>query len=350
MSGPVPTSIGRRAATAVVGVVILASTACSGTHDGAPGTSPGPELGPVSVTSGLRYATEVPSFVEWMDPVLDVYAPAGASALPLVVLLPAHGLTSTSSPAYEQFASAVAARGAVVVVADWSQREDPPESFTDPAALQDLVDTDRAIAGCAVAYAVAHAADYGADPARLVLAGELYGANMAGLIALEAPPAYPSCIVDSTWQARGLLGLDGDWLAGMPAFDAIPVAAVGSLTPWPLLPSPEPHGVVLAVAESAAEATRTCAGSEPPWLVDRDPDGTLRRWVGSVGALEDGCIDVGDGARALAAAIDDAGTPATVLELDNDGGGTTVDPGGHLGRLGEADLAALVDATLGLAG
>ena len=192
MSGPVPFRVGRRVAVGVIAGVILASTACSGTHDGAPATAPSPSLGPVSVTSGLRYATEVPSMVDWTEPILDVYAPAGAASLPLVVLLPAHGLTSTSSPAYEQFATAVAARGAVVVVANWSQREDPPESFADPSALRALVETDRAIAGCAVAYAVAHAADYGADPARLVLAGELYGANMASLIAFEPPPTYPS--------------------------------------------------------------------------------------------------------------------------------------------------------------
>ena len=325
----------------------VAITACAGTPDGEPPATPA-ALGPVTVSSGLRFATEAPAVAPWTDPVLDVYAPHGGSGLPLVVLLPAHALTKDSSAAYEQIARSIAERGAVVYVANWSQHEDPPGTFTDPEVLDALAELDRSVAGCAVSYAVHHAADRGADPTRLVVGGELYGANIASLIAGEEPAAYPDCIVTADWQAQGLLGLDGDWLVGMPAFDPVADAAIENLTPWPLLPERIPARVALAVSEPAARATRTCQGSDPAWLTARDPDGALRRWLGRVRAFADGCVDLGDAADALAAALRAAGSSVVVVDLANADGRTRVDAGGHLEDMGARDLAALADAAIAL--
>lgn len=337
----------RRIALVTILAVGVALSACSGAADVVGPATPS-ALGPVTVSSGLRFATEAPDVAPWTDPVLDVYAPAGGSGLPLVVLLPAHALTKDSSAAYEQIARSIAERGAVVYVANWSQREDPPASFTDPEVLGALAQLDRSVAGCAVSYAVHHAAERGADPARLVVGGELYGANIASLIAGEAPAGYPECIVTADWRAQGLLGLDGDWLVGMPAFDPVADAAIENLTPWPLMPERLPARVALAVSEPASRVTRTCQGSDPSWLAARDPDGALRRWLDRAGAFEDGCVDLGDAADALAAALTAAGSSVVVVDLANADGRTRVDAGGHLEDMGATDLTALADAALAL--
>ena len=190
---------------------------------------------PVTVTSDVRFADASPDLALWSDPVLDVYSPQGANNLPLVVLLTPHGFTKDNPPTV-QLANGVAEQGAVVVVANWSQQEDPPETFEDPAALTEMARMAQSVAGCAVAFAASRAGEFGADPSRLVLVGELYGANTASMVALGTADPSPGCLASTTeWSATGLVGLNDDWLAGAPYFDAVASAAVEVFSPWALL-------------------------------------------------------------------------------------------------------------------
>ena len=101
---------------------------------------------------------------------LDVYALPGVEGGPVVVLFHGHGCHRITSP-YPALASALAEQGAVVFVPDWEKGQ--PVTDTSRDDLLAVVDG----AACAVSYALAHAAEYGADPERLILFGHSAGAT-----------------------------------------------------------------------------------------------------------------------------------------------------------------------------
>jgi acetyl esterase/lipase len=262
-----------------------------------------------------------------------------------VVLFTAHGTTKDEWAEYGDLAGALAERGLVVAVANWSQLD--ADQSTTGKVLR-VVAEGRAVQSCAVTFAVNHAAEFGADPQRLVLMGQMYGGNMTSVTALS-PRAAPvsGCVEkDRAWQPSGLLVWDGDWLLGMDLWDSFGSDAAriaSALTPWSALPTAPPVPVVLAYSDAIAQSTGRCdAGTRPAWLSMRDPSGTMRRQLLAVDAFADDCIDLGDEARAMAAAMTAADLPASVLELT---GATTTEEG-----LDPADQAALVDAAAGLAG
>jgi hypothetical protein len=308
---------------------------------------PPPSSATVTVTRDIRYASSVPDLAAWSDPLLDVHAPAGARGLPLVVMFPPHGLAKDAVEAFDQLADAVAEAGAVAVVANWSQLEDPPASFEDPAALEALAGLGQSVAGCAVSYAVAHAADYGADPSRLVLLGELYGGNTASKIALGTPAAFPACDATAAWRATGLVGWDTDWLATMPAWDgfgADAARAVAALSPWPSLADAPKIPVELVVSDVALAVSGRCDDRDADWMAWRDPTGAMRDRLDEVGAYEDGCQDLGDAAKATAAEMQALGIPAEIVALAD--GTSQAGNGGHVASLGADDLATLTQTVL----
>ena len=298
---------------------------------GAPSPSPS---GALTISSDVAFAASAPDLTPWSPPLLDVYAPEGAQGLPLVVMIPPHSLTKTGSAALTQLANAVAAQGAVVVVTNWSQLVDPPNTFVDPAALEEIARLGQDFAGCAVSFAASHAADYGADPSRLIVVGQLYGGNTASMIALASPDPYPGCEATVDWQATGLVGWDADWMAGMPAWDTLgpdAVRAVDALSPWSMLDEASRIPVVLAVSEAVVAATRRCDDRDADRMAWRDPSGSMRERLAEVGAYDDGCQDSGDAAAAMANHLTAAGFPAEVL------------------RLTDSDLAPLAEAIVKLA-
>jgi hypothetical protein len=307
----------------------------------------------VDVTSDVRFASAAPTEVPWMEPLFDVYAPAGAAGAPLVVMLPPHALAKKDAPAFAQLASAVAERGAVAVVVDWSELEDPPDLFTDPARVERIAALQRSVAGCAVSVAVSRAADDGADPSRVVLLGELYGANAAATTALEAPDPLPGCASTAPWTATGLVGWDGDWVAMMPTWDGLGAGlgrAVAALTPWSRLGTAQKLPVALAVSDAIVELTSSCGGNDAARLAPRDPAGTIRARLEKAGALRDGCLDNAEAAEALAGEMAANGLEATVVPLPNADEGTRMGAGAHATELGPADLALLAGAVLDVAG
>ena len=104
---------------------------------------------------------------------MDVYAPAQAANLPVLVFFYGGGWDSGDRKDYGWAAQALAARGFVVFVPDY--RLVPQVHF--PAFIQDAAE--------ATARAGALATSYGGDPGRLGVIGHSAGAHLAMMIALD---------------------------------------------------------------------------------------------------------------------------------------------------------------------
>ena len=316
-----------------------------------PALTPG-AVGSVAVATDVQFADSAPDLVEWSPPLLDVYAPPDAAELPLVVMFPPHGFTKDDSAALVQLANALAGQGAVAVLASWSQQDDPPAEFTDPALLEEIAGLGRSVAACAVSFAVAQTAEYGADPTRMVLVGELYGGNVASMVALGSPDPLPGCRASADWKAGGLVGLNADWLVTMPAWDALgpdAARAVAALSPWATIGEGPQIPVALVVSDAAVDMSKICADPDGDSMAWRDPTGAMRGRLDEVGAYDDGCLDLGDAARATAAEMTAAGLPAEVVQLSNPDGATRSGGGGQVDELGPADLALLAETIAKLA-
>jgi acetyl esterase/lipase len=158
-------------------VVVLCAGALAACGAPAPRASSGaagapyPSLEPVVV--------ETFAYVDDGDPKhgLDVYAPAGAARdgrrAPVLVFFHGGVWQFGDRESVANVGEALAARGIVVVVA--SYRLTP--QVVHPAHVQD--------AAAAVAWTLAHVADHGGDPARVVVGGHSAGGHLAALLALD---------------------------------------------------------------------------------------------------------------------------------------------------------------------
>ena len=293
----------------------------------------------------IPFAASAPSLTEWSPPTLDVYTAGQRSGRPLVVILPPHGVTKERASAESQLAEALAKHEGVAVVANWTQLNEPEASFTNPDVLAKLARAGQSTAACAVSFAVARATEYGADPARLVIVGEIYGANAAAVVALTHPAPLTSCMADAVPHPTAVVALDADWYAAMPEWDGLGNQvhrAVEALGPWTGLDASNNVRVAAAVATGTHEITNRCGGRNASWLADRDPNGQLRKRLEGVGALADGCVDLLDQAQAATDELTEAGLAARVIRLANPDNKTALDPGGHVTTFGDADLQALV--------
>ena len=307
---------------------------------GSRGPQPPPTLGAVVATLDVVFSDSTPT-ESWTPPTMDVFAPAGAHALPLVIIFPPHSLTSTDYPVHHQMAEAIAAKGAVVAVANWSQTSGGTEN---PAAVATITAGGRSVAACAVTYAVEHAAAYGADPSRLVLVGQFYGANIASLVALAPAKPLPGCRAGTTkWAATGVVGWDGDWLAQIAAWDAFGAdvaKVVAALSPWSLASTARKVPLTFITGDFAAADTRRCETAAVPWLTWRDPSGAMRARLESVKALVNGCVDNVGSAKAMAVEFEAHGFHASLVHL--------TDTGSTESLLAPADLSRMVEAVVTL--
>jgi acetyl esterase/lipase len=177
---------------------------------------------------------------------LDVYRDeAVAGPRPLVVFLYGGSWRTGDRGSYAFVAIPLAARGAVVVVPDYRLY---PE-----VAFPDFLDDNAH----AVAWAVAHAAELGADPHRLFIVGHSAGAYNAAMLA-----------VDPRWLARA--GLDRVRVAGV----------VGLAGPYDFLPMTDPDILpVFAPVDDgpASQPVNYVDGRNPPLLLlAGDADTTVR--------------------------------------------------------------------------
>lgn len=321
----------------------------------APG-SPTPTPDPVLVTRDIPFADAVAAPVAWSKPLLDLYVPAKRTVgtpTPLVVVLPAHSITKDVAHVWAYVAKALVLHGAVVAVVNWTQLEDPENEFTDPAVLAQMASLDQSVTACAVAVATDLGTKAGADTARTVVVGELYGANTAVMAVMGKPAPLPGCKSTTTPTVRGLVPVDADWIAGYPAWDPLgkqAYRAVDAMTPWKLLATAPAVHVELVVADDAIAMSKRCGGKSADWLVARDPKGAIRKWLTTASAFDDGCVDFGDAASAFALATRETSIKAALLNQLGSDPGTAVDSSGQLTDIGLKDLALLDWAILTSAG
>ncbi|MDB4985979.1 MAG: hypothetical protein JWN04_1157 [Myxococcaceae bacterium] len=133
---------------------------------------------------------------------LDVYRPVErADPLPIVVYLHGGGFSMLSKDTHWVMALSFARAGYVVF--NIGYRLAPLHPF--PAALEDVSE--------ALAFVAQHAAAYGGDLERLVLAGESAGANLACSVALMAcyhrPEPYARRVFDSGIVPRAVIAACG---------------------------------------------------------------------------------------------------------------------------------------------
>ena len=260
-----------------------------------PHTPGGDSLPSVSVGRDLRYRSDgtVPNL-------LDVHSSPSMQGGPVVVLLPGGGVTKSYGLHDTALAPALARQGAVVFVPNWDQ------TFgVDPDVL--LANLDGV--GCAVSYALAHAAECGAGPETLVMVGHSGGATAVvagGGMRATAPIA--DCEVEAaSFTVDGLVLWDGDWLMADVIWDRygsdLP-AMRDAMVPWGFLDETSDLPVDLVSAAGSALELRRCGITEPgnPWWI-RDPDGSLRDRLDVIGALDDGCIDNNEATEALVRAM-----------------------------------------------
>ncbi|MEO6018351.1 MAG: alpha/beta hydrolase [Polaromonas sp.] len=201
-------------------------------------------------TEGLSYGPDPRQRV-------DVYQPHGASpGAPLVVFFYGGSWSSGERADYRFVGEALASHGIVTVVADY--RLSP--AFRYPAFVQD--------SARAVHWALDHAADYGADPARVFVMGHSAGAYNAAMVALD--PRWLAAEGLKPARLAGWIGLAGpydflpigdrltqvafDWPA-TPA-DSQPLAHASRTSPPALLLAPVNDSVVNPQRSTVAMAQR----------------------------------------------------------------------------------------------
>jgi acetyl esterase/lipase len=128
---------------------------------------------------------------------LDLYLPREAKSAPVVVFFYGGGWNSGDKASYRFVGAAFAAAGVIAVLPNYTLY--PRARF--PTFMRD--------AASAVAWAHAHAREWGGDPDRLFVVGHSAGAHIAVLLALD--PEYLQQVGGSTQWLRGVVGLAGPY-------------------------------------------------------------------------------------------------------------------------------------------
>jgi acetyl esterase/lipase len=136
----------------------------------------------------------------------DVFAPAGAIDLPVVVMF--HGSDGLRSN-MEPLAAEVACSGAVVVVPSWPViAERPPADTTEDVYFEQTV-----AVVCSVRFARSTAAEFGGDADDLTVLGHSAGAPLGARVALVEEPPWPGidCYPGVSAHANRFVGTGGDY-------------------------------------------------------------------------------------------------------------------------------------------
>lgn len=297
------------------------------------------------VATDVQYSASAPE--GWREPLLDVYAPPGAKGLPLVVLF--HGAptavdkTGSGLVDYPGLAEEIASRGAVVVSANWGIFDAPMPD--DAQAFVASVEQGRDEVACAIAYAAAHAADWGADPQRLVVIGHSGGATQVSPAVLGEAEPFRGCASDTEWDARGVVLWEGDMLVEDPSvwpYEKGMADMLAAFTPWGFLEGGFDGTVAFVVSDASATdpGFRRCDGRD--FLDARDPSGAIEAGLDEIDAFADGCVDIREESAVTARVMKEHGFDTMVIAL--------TDPATTHMSLGTADREQLVDLVMGIAG
>ena len=176
---------------------------------------------------------------------IDVYAPTGDQGVaprPVIVFFYGGSWSSGTKDGYGFVGRALAARGFIVAIPDY--RLVPEVRY--PAFVED--------SAAAVRWVRAHAAEWGGDPARLVLVGHSAGAYNAAMLAYD-----PRWLGADRPAIKGFAGLAGPY--DFDPFDG-PIAAAAF------------RGA--ADARDTQPVTHVGPGAPPALLVTGDKDTTVR--------------------------------------------------------------------------
>ena len=167
---------------------------------------------------------------------MDVYAPAGAHGLPVVVFFHGGSWQDGKRQWYRWMGETLARQGLVVAIPDYRK-------YPQVRMAGFMTDASRA-----VAWVHAHAADYGGERDAMFLMGHSAGAHIAALLA-----------TDARWLRR--VGMQPDKLAGF----------IGLAGPYDFLPLSDPAFIGMFGASAAAQASSQPVnfvdGDEPPMLL-----------------------------------------------------------------------------------
>jgi acetyl esterase/lipase len=171
----------------------------------------------VTVRIGIAYSPPVRCSRSGAKCVLryDLYRPAGPGPFPIVVMAPGGPTSPTGGGRLAAFARGVAARGAVVMVANWRQGD--RYGGRPPIAVGDI--------GCAIRTARSIAPAVHGDLRRIVLLGHSlggWGSAIEMLDATASTPALGSCLrrTGSTRPAA-FIGIAGAYAGPAGDFDDV---------------------------------------------------------------------------------------------------------------------------------
>jgi hypothetical protein len=289
------------------------STTTTGPAASAPTTTAETDTGMLEteMTSGLVYHQNDERFRDTSG-LVDVIAPAEGESWPIVVAF--HGdPRSVSKEWHRRDAEMLAERGRVVFLPAWGHLDGGWVLEHGTRAAWDL---DVAQLACAVAFARAHAAEYGGDPDRITLYGLSAGGNatlMAGLA--EAAPLDtctvpgPAVIPDALVPIDADVVLGGGWDAQLEEDPE----AFYSLTPWRHLDGSPDIPITVMVTEHCG-MTRG-VGSDPgnSWLALRHTDIDLAADVQRMGYLDDGDFGLREAGEYFHQKLVDAGYDADLV-------------------------------------
>lgn len=200
---------------------------------------------------------------------LDVYQPESAATrdVPVVVFLYGGSWRNGGREQYRFVGRRLAQQGVLAIVADY--RTAPETVF--PGFVED--------AARAVAWAKRHAADHGANPARVYLAGHSAGAHIAALVGTDARYLAPHGLTPR--DLAGVIGLSGPYDFEITGYEDVfgPPAQWPQAQPVAFVDGDEPpfllvHGTADTVVEPVdsrilAERLRAAGSSaEMLWLPD----------------------------------------------------------------------------------
>ena len=246
--------------------------------------------------------------------VLDVYALAKAGRWPVVVMLHGGGGERKELRAY---ARKVADLGFVVFAPDWGQARG---GAADVSWYDYFLATESQVA-CAVEFARAHAAEYGGDPATVILFGHSGGASIGAQVAFARPEPSAGCLGGTTLGAiDALVTWEGNFIlsVNVPDLDGILAAeprVLDVITPWRYLAEHKDQKVVMLVSENPGAQFERKVGdpwAADSWLAVRDPSGVLRRQLEANGAFADGTLGFADEQQLLFSVLQAQGNPVSL--------------------------------------
>ncbi len=245
---------------------------------------------------------------------LDVYAPTKAGPWPVVVMF--HG-GDVNKEDLSEHARRVADLGSVVFNATWGAgRQNTAPTYDEARAINSQ-------AACAVEFARAHAAQYGGDPATMIVFGHSVGANTGALVAFARPEPTAGCLGGTTLGAiDALVTWDGEWLlqTTFARWDQLLPAdprLMTSLTPWTYLAEHKNQKVVMLASEIPKGDDYLDRPLPDPeamnsFFAPRDPSGVLRTQLEANGALTDGVLDLREAQGLLFSVLKAQGSPVSL--------------------------------------